>query len=615
MELDPFLALEHTPSTPPSSYPAAAIASDLGDPVASLLGEENYDGSSVPVAAAAATTVVINRSSEEEEEDHSAAVPVSKKHYSASNNAGSSSNLEPGSQAFSFNNRLFCELSSWINQLIINHIQNRHDDREMTTHKQDLNEQLANLLINKQLPQSIVTSLQSTLRENATLKEKNAKLKSLLGRSAKAQRDAKHELEHMKKQFEELRGENERLERRVEQLANRPTHMDLLADFETNFDRALLSIGNHNNDQNGRQQSGGEDAAEQSYADDTIVDGYYDELTPPSSVSRTARNTQLESLQQSLQNRNGHLERTHRSLQSELQSTKNTLANLNLELRMSKMETEHALRTLREKEATMAEMQLEIDLVARSAAEANKRAVEGIEAVRSVKIDREYVEGLEAKVAALQEWALASTESKRLTGERCHGLEERVKELEEMVALLATGEDGSKLAMDETGGAAALNNEVTSAAHTTTMRTASSSVVFDDSTSAPARERKLWTKSSSLVVGAGMVGHAFLELGSQQELDIQPYETVILRWKFDLTPAELDIYFSVLKGICGDKKSQRAADSCFRNRHVQGGGGGEVSGAFAVQNACTLLFSNEMSWVRPRTIKWTVDAVAIEWSD
>eukprot|EP00804_Cyclotella_cryptica_P003976 CCRYP_013886-RA/>CCRYP_013886-RA protein AED:0.13 eAED:0.13 QI:160/1/1/1/1/1/2/3473/315 len=249
MELDPFLALEHTPSTPPSSYPAAAIASDLGDPVASLLGEENYDGSSVPVAAAAATTVVINRSSEEEEEDHSAAVPVSKKHYSASNNAGSSSNLEPGSQ--------------------------------------DLNEQLANLLINKQLPQSIVTSLQSTLRENATLKEKNAKLKSLLGRSAKAQRDAKHELEHMKKQFEELRGENERLERRVEQLANRPTHMDLLADFETNFDRALLSIGNHNNDQNGRQQSGGEDAAEQSYADDTIVDGYYDELTPPSSVSRT----------------------------------------------------------------------------------------------------------------------------------------------------------------------------------------------------------------------------------------------------------------------------------------------------------------------------------------
>lgn len=459
-----------------------------------------------------------------------------------------------------------------------------------------------------------------------------------MGRSAKAQRDAKHELEHTKKQCDELRAENERLERRVEQLANRPTHMDLLADFETNFDRALLSIGNHN-EQRGRQQSGGEDAAEQSFAAD-IVDGYYDEL-PPSSVSRTgsshnnyrargggadtllltelneskARITQLESLQQSLQNRNGHLERTHRSLQSELQSTKNSLANLNLELRMSKMETEHALRTLREKEATMAEMQLEIDLVARSAAEANKRAVEGIEAVRSVKIDKEYVDGLEAKVAALQEWALASTESKRLTGERCHGLEERVKELEEIVALLATGEDGTRLVVDETGGAAALHTEAISATHSTSKRTASSSIVLDDSTAAPARERTLWTKSSSLVVGAGMVGHTVLELGSQQELDIQPYETVILRWKFDLTPGELDIYFSVLKGICGDKKSQRAADSCFRNRHVQGGGGGETSGAFAVQNACTLLWSNEMSWVRPRTIKWTVDAVAIEWTD
>mmetsp|Transcript_11763 Transcript_11763/g.24875 ORF Transcript_11763/g.24875 Transcript_11763/m.24875 type:complete len:149 (-) Transcript_11763:283-729(-) len=125
-------------------------------------------------------------------------------------------------------------------------------------------------------------------------------------------------------------------------------------------------------------------------------------------------------------------------------------------------------------------------------------------------------------------------------------------------------------------------------------------------------ERVLWSKSSSLVVGAGMVGHAFLELG---QVHIEPYETVILRWKFDLTPADLDIYFSVLKGICEDKKKQRAADACFRSRHVQGGGGGDVSGAFAIQNACTLVWSNEMSWVRPRTIKWTVEAVAIEWSD
>ena len=125
-------------------------------------------------------------------------------------------------------------------------------------------------------------------------------------------------------------------------------------------------------------------------------------------------------------------------------------------------------------------------------------------------------------------------------------------------------------------------------------------------------ERKLWTKSSSLVVGAGLVGHVVIELGPVQ---IESYETVILRWKFDLAREEEDVYFSILKGICEDKRKQRGADACFRNRHVKGGGGGDISGAFAVQNACTLIWSNEMSWFRPKTIKWTVDAVAIEWSD
>jgi hypothetical protein len=109
-----------------------------------------------------------------------------------------------------------------------------------------------------------------------------------------------------------------------------------------------------------------------------------------------------------------------------------------------------------------------------------------------------------------------------------------------------------------------------------------------------------------------MVGHAFLELGYKEEMNTQPDQTVILRWKFDVTPSDLDIYFSILKGLCGDKKNQQAADACLKNRHVQGGGAGEVSGAFAVKNACTLLWSNEMSWVRPRTIKWTVDAVVVE---
>ena len=46
-----------------------------------------------------------------------------------------------------------------------------------------------------------------------------------------------------------------KLHSKVEMLVNRPTHMDLLADFETNFDRALLSM--HPEQREGGQ-SGGE---------------------------------------------------------------------------------------------------------------------------------------------------------------------------------------------------------------------------------------------------------------------------------------------------------------------------------------------------------------------
>lgn len=45
---------------------------------------------------------------------------------------------------------------------------------------------------------------------------------------------------------------------------------------------------------------------------------------------------------------------------------------------------------------------------------------------------------------------------------------------------------------------------------------------------------------------------------------------------------------------------------------VTGGAGGETEAAFAVQNSCTLLWSNEKSWVRPRTIKYFVDILAVK---
>ena len=440
-------------------------------------------------------------------------------------------------------------------------------------------------------------------------------------------------LEQMKKSYEAVKVENDRLEKRVEVLANRPTHMDLLADFETNFDRAVLSLGD--SQKKSQQQSGGENSEQSDNiggATSTAVDGLslYDDGTPTrahtyggKSNNRSdsllltelneakSRIAHLESLNTSFQGRYNNLEHTHKSLLNEQQNTKNILTNLQLELRMSKMETEHALRSLREKEAIVTEMQLEINLVTQSAVDANKRAAEGMEVAQSVKNDKEYVDGLEAKVVALQEWALASTESKRLTTERCRGLEARVQELEGAIKKITSSSYG-----DERLGSGTLDESliadlehIVPHVHKPISSSTSSMV---SSEGGGDHERKLWTKSSSLVVGAGMIGNVFFELG---QVHLEEHESVILRWKFDLTPGDLDIYFSVLKGICEDKKIQRGADACFRHRHVNGGGGGDVSGAFAKQNACTLVWSNEMSWVRPRTIKWTVDAIAIEWSD
>ena len=97
------------------------------------------------------------------------------------------------------------------------------------------------------------------------------------------------------------------------------------------------------------------------------------------------------------------------------------------------------------------------------------------------------------------------------------------------------------------------------------------------------------------------------------ENQVMDFETVILKWKFDITPNDLDIIFSMLKGRFDnrDKNNMKNAHALIRESRVVSGGGGEVQGAFVIQNACTLVWSNEHSWVRPRTIKYEVEAFAV----
>jgi hypothetical protein len=106
------------------------------------------------------------------------------------------------------------------------------------------------------------------------------------------------------------------------------------------------------------------------------------------------------------------------------------MSNLQLELKMARMETDNAVRTMKEKEASLAEMQMELELVAKSALNANARAAEGMEVAESAKTDKVQLEEMKAKVSALQEWAIASSRAKEAILEENKMLERKLKEYE-----------------------------------------------------------------------------------------------------------------------------------------------------------------------------------------
>ena len=96
------------------------------------------------------------------------------------------------------------------------------------------------------------TQLQTVLRENVSLKDKVNKLKDLLVKSSKATRDIKAELDTHKTALDKANSDIQRLNVRVHVLSKRPTHLDWMADFEKNIERALWNVQN-------QSQSGGED--------------------------------------------------------------------------------------------------------------------------------------------------------------------------------------------------------------------------------------------------------------------------------------------------------------------------------------------------------------------
>lgn len=437
---------------------------------------------------------------------------------------------------------------------------------------EDAHDELDVLLDSGRVTIQEVAAIQHTLKEHSLLREKVSKLKSLLGRSAKAQRESKVELEACQRKLAQKEEQVSLLTKKVEKLASRPTHMDLLADFETNFDKALLNAQS-------QQQQSGQDTFSQSAA-----------TTPAATTTNTepvdtmllqelteckSRMDSLETLNAHSKQRNVALEQECASLKREKEHYQHSLKTLQLELRMSKMETEHATRSLEDKMASLQEMQLEIDLVTKASVNASVRAAQGEEIVNSLKSDRQLIQDLQSQVQALQEWALASAEAKSLAMEHVKILERQLQHYKHETA-------------------------------------SSSSSLHNDGADRHTHVRLLWQKSSSLVIGAGDVGFKVLELGDGASSLILKEERVVLQWKFDVTPADLSVVFSLLQGNCDSPSKHSGAVALIQDRTVTGGAAGETPGAFDTENACTLLWSNASSWVRPRTIKYTVEVVAVK---
>jgi chromosome segregation ATPase len=87
----------------------------------------------------------------------------------------------------------------------------------------DANEELSQLIIAGKISSDDVFATKSILNDYTGLKEKVEKLKSLLGRSAKAQREAKVDLDASQKRLTSAMKEIERLHQKLDKLQTRPS--------------------------------------------------------------------------------------------------------------------------------------------------------------------------------------------------------------------------------------------------------------------------------------------------------------------------------------------------------------------------------------------------------
>lgn len=89
---------------------------------------------------------------------------------------------------------------------------------------EDAIKEVSNIVTSGKVTHADVPAIKAILTEHANLKEKVDKVKSLLGRSAKVQRETKIDLEAAQKRLNQATREIERLNQKLDKLQSRPTH-------------------------------------------------------------------------------------------------------------------------------------------------------------------------------------------------------------------------------------------------------------------------------------------------------------------------------------------------------------------------------------------------------
>jgi len=410
------------------------------------------------------------------------------------------------------------------------------------------------------------------------------RLKALLLRSSKASKEAAAELTSVKNQLSAATSLLRELEHRLESVRPAPpdgrrhtADLDLLRDFESELDRALASVAGPSH------QTGGEEKKETSS---------YRPLPPPSppiSTSPTPEEAESAPPNSSpdtpamvsrvclLEEQAATLRRDRDSLSSDLSASRAEARRLRAVVRRMELDSA-AERVEREEEVAAAPPPTPTTAAP---------AVDEEMVVQAPTKDDGGDAAIITKMGALTEWAEASAEAKRLAVERAVALERRLRSLQAQMTAAGGAEAGRLPAPDE-------------------------KILF--SASDEAQERRLWIRSGSLVIGAGEKGRHIAALGKEVAESVLPSEDAVLRWRFDVVPSHADVWFAVSVGgnaAAGGTGTMRETPELLSRRLVTGGAGGDLEGAFSVRDSCTLVWDNTHAWVLPKTIRFSLEAIAI----